>query len=80
MGHYTVDAEQAAFDAQSHRATQAGAYAFSRLLKLAEERNSGQIQRIARFLAACYNGDAFPSCSSEHDWNCANTTLMRTRV
>ena len=28
--------------------------------KLAEERDSGQIPRIARFLAATYNGQAFP--------------------
>jgi hypothetical protein len=33
--------------------------AFARLLKLAEERDSGQIQRIERFLAATYNGQAF---------------------
>jgi hypothetical protein len=32
---------------------------FARLLKLAEERDSGQIPRIARFLAATYNGQAF---------------------
>jgi hypothetical protein len=27
---------------------------------LAEERDSGQIVRVARFLAATYNGQAFP--------------------
>ena len=37
---------------------QAGAQAFGRLLKFAEERDSGQIPRIARFLAATYNGQA----------------------
>ena len=59
MGHNAIDAEIAACDARSLQATQAGAQAFARLLKLAEERDSGQIPRIARFLAAAYNGQAF---------------------
>ena len=59
MGHDTIDAEIAACDALSRQATQAGAQAFARLLMLAEERDSGQIPRIARFLAATYNGQAF---------------------
>ncbi len=59
MGHDTIDAEIAACDARSLQATQAGAQAFARLLKLAEERGSGQIARIARFLAAVYNGQAY---------------------
>lgn len=59
MDHDTIDAEIAACDALSLQATQAGAQAFARLLKLAEERDSGQIPRIARFLAATYNGQAF---------------------
>ncbi|MCL4699445.1 MAG: hypothetical protein KJ023_20720 [Burkholderiaceae bacterium] len=54
-----MDSEIAACEALSLQATQAGAQAFARLLKLAEERDSGQIPRIARFLAATYNGQAF---------------------
>jgi len=46
-------------ESPSRQATQAGAQAFARLLRLAEERDSGQIRRIARFLAALYNGEAF---------------------
>ena len=49
-------------DLQQFRAAQAtlkGAAAYERLLRLAEERNSGQIPRIAAFVAATYNGDAF---------------------
>lgn len=46
--------------ARSGEATRKGAQAFARLLLLAETRDSGQIQRIARFLAATYNGHAFP--------------------
>ena len=59
MGQNAIDAEIAACDALSLQATQAGTQAFARLLKLAEERDSGQIPRIARFLAATYNGEAF---------------------
>ena len=59
MGHNTIVDEIAACDALSLQATQTGAQAFGRLLKLAEERDSGQIPRIARFLAATYNGQAF---------------------
>lgn len=40
-------------------ATRKGAQAFGRLMQLAEERDSGQIARIARFIAATYNGEAF---------------------
>ena len=60
MGHDTIDAEIAACDALSLQATQAGAQAFARLLRLAETRDSGQVPRNARFLAATYNGQAFP--------------------
>ena len=59
MGHDAIDAEIAACDALSLQATRAGVQAFARLLKLAEIRDSGQIPRIARFLAATYNGQAF---------------------
>ena len=59
MSPDAIDAALATCEARSRQATQAGAQAFGRLLKLAEERDSGQIQRIARFLAATYNGQAF---------------------
>jgi len=59
MVQNAIDVEIAACDALSLQATQAGTQAFARLLKLAEERDSGQIPRIARFLAATYNGQAF---------------------
>ena len=59
MGHNAIDAEIAACDGLSLQATQAGAQAFARLLTLAETRDSGQIPRVARFLAATYNGQAF---------------------
>lgn len=59
MSPNAIEAEIAQYDARSRQATQAGAQAFARLLKLAEERDSGQIPRIARFLAATYNGQTF---------------------
>ena len=36
------------------------AQAYSRLLTLTEQRDSGQILRVAQFVAATYNGTAFP--------------------
>jgi hypothetical protein len=45
---------------RSSEATAKGGQAFLRLLVLAETRNSGQIPRIAKFIASTYNGDAFP--------------------
>lgn len=59
MNHDAIDVEIAVYDARSRQATQNGAQAFARLLKLAEEHDSGQIPRIAHFLAAAYNGHAF---------------------
>ena len=47
------------FAARSGEAARKGAQAFARLLQLAETRDSGQIPRVARFLAATYNGQAF---------------------
>jgi len=59
MSPEAIEAALTHFDTRSRQATQIGAQAFARLLKLAEERDSGQIPRIARFLAATYNGQAF---------------------
>ena len=47
------------FAVRSGEATRKGAQAFARLLQLAETRDSGQIPRVARFVAATYNGQAF---------------------
>ena len=53
------DFELDSFESRSSAATLTGAAAFARLLQLAEQRDSGQIGRIARFIAATYNGQAF---------------------
>ena len=41
-------------------ATAKGGQAFLRLLDLAETHDSGQIHRVAAFIASTYNGQAFP--------------------
>ena len=48
------------FEGRSRAAQAKAAHALDRLLKLAETRDSGQIRRVARFIAALYNGDAYP--------------------
>ncbi len=60
MNPAVIAHEIARCDARARQATQAGALAFGRLLKLVEERDSGQVRRIARFLAATYDSLAFP--------------------
>ena len=45
--------------ARASAATAQGAQAFARLLHLAETRDSGQVRRVVRFLAASYDGEAF---------------------
>jgi len=52
--------EQDSFESRSRASTAAAAEAFARLLQLAEQRDSGQIARVVRFIAALYNGQAFP--------------------
>jgi hypothetical protein len=54
-----LDLELDSFESRSRAATVTGAAAFARLLQLAEQRDSGQIVRVARFIAATYNGQAF---------------------
>lgn len=46
--------------ARAVKAQAAGAQAYARLLRPAEEGSSGQAARIARFIAATYKGTAFP--------------------
>ena len=41
-------------------ATAKGGHAFQRLLQLTEARDSGQVRRVALFIAATYYGVAFP--------------------
>lgn len=53
---------EAAFEQERERsdaATARGAAAFERLLKLAEERDSGQIRRVANFIGCVYDGETY---------------------
>lgn len=45
---------------RSSAATAQGGQAYARLVTLAETRDSGQILRIAKFIAATYNDHTFP--------------------
>jgi len=58
--HEEIEAALDEYQTRSRAATAGGAQAYERLLRLAEERDSGQIVRVVRFLAATYNGQAFP--------------------
>ena len=55
-----VDAPLDAWAIRTRDAQAKAAQAYARLLALAEERDSGQIRRIAQFIASTYNGGAFP--------------------
>lgn len=57
--HEEIEAALDEFQTRARTATAAGAQAFARLLRLAEDSESGQIGRVARFLAATYNGQMF---------------------
>ena len=52
--------EMAVVASRAREATAAGAQAFARLLAAAEHSDSGQTGRITKFVAATYNGQAFP--------------------
>jgi len=58
-GPLDIDDDMQRMVLRKGEATAKGGHAFQRLLQLAETRDSGQIPRVARFLAATYNGQAF---------------------
>ena len=58
-GPLDIDDDMQRMVLRKGEATAKGGHAFQRLLQLAETGNSGQIPRIARFIAATYNGQAF---------------------
>jgi len=60
MNFEDMDRQQADWKARGEAAQSAATQAYARLLKLAETRDSGQIRRIAAFLASTYNGQVFP--------------------
>ncbi len=60
MSHDEHERQQQSWDARAREAQAAAAQAYSRLLTLAEQHDSGQVGRVALFLASTYNGAAFP--------------------
>ena len=58
-GPLDIDDDMQRMVLRKGEATAKGGHAFQRLLQLAETRDSGQIPRVARFLASTYNGQAF---------------------
>jgi hypothetical protein len=58
--HDDFERRQREWTRRAQAAQAAAAQAYARLLDLAEHRDSGQIARIARFLASTYHGEAFP--------------------
>ena len=60
MDFAKIEQKDREWAARASAAQALGAQAYARLLALAEQRDSGQIRRIVRFLASTYNGEAFP--------------------
>lgn len=68
----------AGFAERSQRATQQGARAFARLLKIAEHGESGQPRRVAQFVAATTTaGPIRLTCSSCGRWTSTSATTCR---
>ena len=59
VGTLTERARLVDLEMSSHAATEKACDAFERLLHLAETRDSGQIRRVARFLAASWGSRQF---------------------
>ena len=55
-----IEIEQREWAVRATAAQAKAAQAYARLIDLAESRDSGQVRRIAAFLASTYNGQAFP--------------------
>lgn len=60
MSPAEIERQQAQWDERARAAQAAAAQAYARLLDQAEHHSSGQIRRIAQFLASTFNGQAFP--------------------
>ena len=60
VGPLDIDDDMQRMALRKGEATAKGGHAFQRLLQLAQTRDSGQVRRVALFIAATYNGEAFP--------------------
>lgn len=59
-GPLDIDGDMQRMMLRNGEATAKGGHAFQRLMQLTETRDSGQVRRVALFIAAPYNGEAFP--------------------
>ena len=60
MNFDDLDRQEREWAERSQRAQAAAAQAYERLLRLTENRNSGQIKTVARFVASAFDGQTFP--------------------
>ena len=60
VGPHDIDDDMQRLVLRKGEATAKGGQAFQRLPQLAETRDSGQLRRVGLFIAATYNGEAFP--------------------
>ena len=58
--HLDPDDDMQRMVVRKGEATAKGGHADQRLLQLAETSDSGEVRRVAFFIAATYNGEAFP--------------------
>ena len=78
-GPLDIDDDMQRMVLRKGEATAKGGHAFQRLLKLAETRDSGQVLRVALFIAATYNG-GFCRNSANRSSIAARPTLIKKRV
>ena len=59
MNLHELAEQEREYAARAAKAQGAAAQAFDRLLRIAEKSDSGQAGRVAQFIAATYNGNAY---------------------
>lgn len=60
MGFEEIDRQEREWAQRALKAQAAAAQAYERLLTLAEQSETGQGHKVARFIAATFDGDTFP--------------------
>lgn len=60
MSFADIDRQEREWSERARNAQAAASQAYERLLSLTEKRDSGQIRRVAYFIAATFDGQTFP--------------------
>jgi hypothetical protein len=60
MSFAEIDRQEREWAERARKAQAAAAQAYERLLNLAEKEDSGQVRRVAYFIAATFDGQTFP--------------------